>query len=150
MRLSMTTAAECCDFILFGTQGDLARRKLLPALYQLEKSGILTADSKVIGVARESMSKEAFVASVRESLTKFVTKEQIDDAVWQRFAAKLNYVAIDLANLDEYEALSALPEPTTRAAISYFATPPALFPTICEGLAKVGLNQPTSRVVLEK
>lgn len=81
----MTTAAECCDLILFGSLGDLARRKLLPALYQLEKAELFHDDSRIIGVAREALSADDFRERVKQSLKEFVTKEQIDDEVWQRF-----------------------------------------------------------------
>ncbi|MFC0445004.1 glucose-6-phosphate dehydrogenase [Pseudidiomarina halophila] len=146
----MTTAAECCDLILFGSLGDLARRKLLPALYQLEKAELLHEDSRVIGVAREALSADDFRERVKQSLKEFVTKEQIDEDVWQRFASKLHYCAIDLADLDAYTELAELATPKQRTPICYFATPPSLFPVICDGLASIELNQAPARVVLEK
>lgn len=146
----MTTAATCCDLILFGTLGDLARRKLLPALYQLEKAELLHQDSRVIGVARDAMSTDDYRARVRESLQQFVTKESIDEEVWQRFSAKLVYCAVDLADLEAYSALGDIADPVKRTPISYFATPPALFPIICDGLASVSLTTAPARVVLEK
>ncbi|MDP5040359.1 MAG: glucose-6-phosphate dehydrogenase, partial [Paraglaciecola sp.] len=65
---------EPCDFVLFGTKGDLARRKLLPSLYQLEKANLMHADSKIIGVARNEISDSDYVAMVKENVEKF-TKE---------------------------------------------------------------------------
>jgi len=146
----MTTSAVCCDLILFGTCGDLARRKLLPALYQLEKAQLLHPDAQIIGVARESMQTTDYQAWVKTNLHEFVTKEQIDEAVWQRFVKKLHYCELDLANIADYSALQALTDPRKRTPISYFATPPSLFPVICEGLAAVQLNEAPARVVLEK
>ncbi|MDN7124164.1 glucose-6-phosphate dehydrogenase [Pseudidiomarina terrestris] len=146
----MTTAAECCDLILFGSLGDLARRKLLPALYQLEKAELLHAESRIIGVARDAMSAEDFRERVQQSLKEFVTKEQIDNEVWQRFAKKLHYCGLDLADLEAYDDLAQLVTPNQRAPICYFATPPSLFPVICDGLASIKLNQAPTRVVLEK
>ena len=62
---------EPCDFVLFGTNGDLARRKLLPSLYQLEKADLMHAETKVIGVARQDISTEEYVALVKENIEKF-------------------------------------------------------------------------------
>lgn len=146
----MTTQAACCDFILFGSLGDLARRKLLPALYQLEKAELLHAETRIIGVAREPMSNDEYRKNVKQCLEKFVTKEQIADDVWQRFSEKLFYCEIDLADLEAYAALADLVDSTTHTPISYFATPPSLFPVICDGLASINLNQKPARVVLEK
>lgn len=146
----MTTAATCCDLILFGTLGDLARRKLLPALYQLEKAELLHTDSRIIGVARETLTAESYRERIYESLQQFASKEAIDEDIWQRFSAKLVYCAIDLSDLEAYSALGDLATPSKRTPISYFATPPALFPIICDGLASVNLTDTPARVVLEK
>ncbi|MGQ4275741.1 glucose-6-phosphate dehydrogenase [Pseudidiomarina sp. E22-M8] len=146
----MTTAAECCDLILFGSLGDLARRKLLPALYQLEKAELLHENSRIIGVARDAISADDFRERVKRSLKEFVTKEQIDDKVWQRFCNKLQYCAIDLSDLEAYTALADLTTPEQRTPICYFATPPSLFPVICDGLGSIQLNKTPARVVLEK
>lgn len=150
----MNTAAVCSDLILFGTAGDLARRKLIPALYQLEKSGFLHKGTRIIGVARESKTAQEYTDWVYAQLEKFVTKEQIDADVWQRFANKLHYCAMDLGDCDSYQQLRQVidsdADDAERATISYFATPPALFAAICEGLASVALNHESARVVLEK
>lgn len=146
----MTTSAHSSDFILFGTLGDLARRKLLPALYQLEKAGLLHKQTQIIGVARDTQSRADYQQWVRVQLEQFVTKEQIDEQVWQRFEEKLHYCEIDLSNLESYQALRELTNPHERTPISYFATPPSLFPMICQGLAQNGLNLGDARVVLEK
>lgn len=146
----MSTSVVCCDLILFGTLGDLARRKLIPALYQLEKAELLHSETRIIGVARDSLSTAEYQEWVNSQLQKFVIKEQIDDEVWQRFVSKLHYCTIDLREVDSYQSLKEFTDPESRTPISYFATPPALFPTICEGLATVGLNVDPARVVLEK
>ena len=62
---------EPCDFVLYGTGGDLARRKLLPSLYQLEKANLLHTDTTVVGVARQEMSKEDYLQMVEENIRKF-------------------------------------------------------------------------------
>jgi len=87
----MTATAQsnkACDLILFGTKGDLARRKLLPALYQLERAALLHADSRIVGVARDALTQADYVELVETNLHKFI-KEPIDADVWQRLKGKL-------------------------------------------------------------
>ena len=146
----MTTSAVCCDLILFGTLGDLARRKLIPALYQLEKSNLLHKQSRIIGVGREQQAASEYQSWVREQLEQFVTKEQVDEATWERFAAKLYYQGMDLTDEHSYQSLLEFTDPENRVPVSYFATSPSLFAAVCKGLASVGLNKGNARVVLEK
>ena len=143
-------SAAPCDVILFGTLGDLARRKLLPALYQLDRAGLLHEHSRIVGVAREGLAVYEYQQLVVDTLRKFITKEPIDDAVLQRFCRRLGYCGIDLADLEAYGALADHVDSSSRTVVSYFATPPALFPLICDGLASVGLTKAPARVVLEK
>lgn len=147
----MTTTAQnsACDLILFGTKGDLARRKLLPAMYQLEKANLLCAESRIVGVARDEMSTEDYAELVLTNLNKFL-KEPLDNAVWQRLQQKLVYVQLDLANEQDYTKLTAVTDCSKRVPVSYFATPPSLFGSICKGLAVAGLAAEPARVVLEK
>jgi len=148
----MTATAQsnkACDLILFGTKGDLARRKLLPALYQLEKAGLLHADSRITGVARDQMTLADYVELVETNLQKFV-KEPLDADVLTRLKAKLQYVQIDLTQADDYLKLTAVTDIKSRIPVSYFATAPSLFGNISQGLDAAGLAVQPSRVVLEK
>lgn len=146
----MSSAAKACDLLLFGTKGDLARRKLLPALYQLEKAGLMHDDSRVVGIARDELDQTAYQQLVRTNLEKFIKKEPIDEAVWQRFEQRLHYVQLDLSSAADYQKLTTVVDATQRIPVSYFATPPALFPLICAGLHSAGLADEPARVVLEK
>jgi len=148
----MTATAQsnkACDLILFGTKGDLARRKLLPALYQLEKAGLLHADSRITGVARDQMTLADYIELVETNLQKFV-KEPLDADVLTRLKAKLQYVQIDLTQADDYLKLTAVTDIKSRIPVSYFATAPSLFGNISQGLDAAGLAVQPSRVVLEK
>jgi glucose-6-phosphate 1-dehydrogenase len=148
----MTATAQsnkACDLILFGTKGDLARRKLLPALYQLEKAGLLHAESRITGVARDQMTLADYVELVETNLQKFV-KEPLDAEVLTRLKAKLQYVQIDLTQADDYLKLTAVTDIKSRIPVSYFATAPSLFGNISQGLDAAGLAAQPSRVVLEK
>ena len=139
---------EPCDFVLFGTQGDLARRKLLPSLYQLEKADLMHAETKVIGVARQDISQEEFVALVKENIEKF-SKEELCQETWKRFSEKLDYVLVDMKNADSYKAFKEHVDPS-RMMVCYFATPPSIFGDICLGLKAAKIIDKSMRVVLEK
>ena len=75
----MDNSFEPCDFVLFGTLGDLSRRKLLPSLYQLEKAELIHPDTKIIGVARQDLSTEDYKKEVRNNIEKFGSKQVCED-----------------------------------------------------------------------
>jgi len=138
-----------CDFVLFGTLGDLARRKLLPALYQLEKAELIALETTIVGVARGESTDEQYIALARESLEKFM-KEPIEGSVWERFARRLRYVNIDLTQSDQYSRLREKVDQAQRETVNYCAVAPSLFGAICQGLSTAGLATERARVVLEK
>lgn len=149
----MASTTPCCDFILFGTLGDLARRKLLPALYQLEKAELLHAETRILGVARDEINAATFVQKVRQSLEKFVGANNLEPAVWERFAARFDYCDVDLADVSAFATLAehlASDDEHERSIVSYLAIPPQLFSTVCQGLSQHGLNRENARIVLEK
>ncbi|QSX35152.1 glucose-6-phosphate dehydrogenase [Shewanella avicenniae] len=140
---------KACDFVLFGTKGDLARRKLLPSLYQLDKADLLHPDTRVIGVAKDKFTREEFVERVTQSLKTFV-KEPLNDEIVKRFLARCHYVGANFTDVEEYAAFHEVLDPATRVTVNYFATPPAIFGDICRCLHEQGLITPETRVVLEK
>ncbi|MGV1100432.1 glucose-6-phosphate dehydrogenase [Thiovibrio sp. JS02] len=138
-----------CDFVMFGAHGDLAHRKLIPSLYQLDKAGLLDPAMQIIGVARREMDQAAYLATARENLTTFM-KEPIAEEIWQGFASRLRYIKIDLTSHEQYRSLSSLVDPRQRVLVNYFAAPPSVYGDICAGLARAGLVTEKTRVVLEK
>jgi len=138
-----------CDFVVFGAHGDLASRKLVPSLYQLDKAGLLEPGLRIVGVARREMSTDEYIAMARESLATFM-KEEVDGDIWARFAGRLRYVQIDLASHDQYNKLCEIIDPVARIMVNYCAVPPTIYGDICQGLAQAGLVTPQTRVVLEK
>ena len=70
--MAVTSTAQACDLVIFGAKGDLARRKLLPSLYQLEKAGHIHPDTRIIGVGRAEWDKEAYIKVVKEALGTFM------------------------------------------------------------------------------
>jgi glucose-6-phosphate 1-dehydrogenase len=129
--------------VLFGVTGDLARRKLFPALYDLIAKRAL--DIPIVGVSSSQWSDEDLRRRARESLED--SGKKIDDEVLDRLAARLSYVAGRYENPDLFDHVGAkVGEAATPVA--YLAIPPALFPVVVTGLSRVGLNR--GRVVVEK
>jgi glucose-6-phosphate 1-dehydrogenase len=130
--------------ILFGITGDLARRHLFSALYELTAAGKL--DMRVVGVASSALTVEELRRRAREAVE--ATGSNIDEDVFGRLAANLGYVSGDYRDSSTFERLaSELGD--TRCSVAYLAIPPDYFDDVVTGLASVGLNQ-DGRLVLEK
>lgn len=139
------------DFVVFGGTGDLALRKLMPALYYRERDGQMTPDSRIIAVSRTDQAPDQYRAQVAQALERYVPAEDREADVWARFAARLSYVALDATKPDGFAELgSHLTEGAGRARVFYLATSPSLFGAICRNLDAAGLVNAACRVVLEK
>ncbi len=145
----MKQTAPPCDFVIFGAMGDLARRKLIPALYQLDRMGLIPPETRIVGVARRQMDRQAFCEQVAEALETFV-KGPLDHSTVERLLQRIRYALVDLKDQGAYSALAEELEQESRPSIFYFSVPPSLFEDICLGLHAAGLDRPDSRVVLEK
>ncbi|RLV60620.1 glucose-6-phosphate dehydrogenase [Parashewanella curva] len=141
--------AKACDFVLFGTKGDLARRKLLPSLYQLDKANLLAEDTRIIGVAKDDFSQEEYHQRVTEALEKFV-KEDLCPETLSRFVKRCFYIGAEFTNAESYEKFHDIIDLKKRVMVNYFATPPFLFGDICRCLNEQQLINSETRVVLEK
>ena len=130
--------------IMFGVTGDLARRRLFPALYELEEDDALGIP--VIGVSRSSDDDEALRRRARESL-EFVGID-IDEAVFQRLASRLTHVPGDYRDQGTFQRIGEAVG-DRKCTVSYLAIPPELFDDVVQGLAAAGLND-RGRVVVEK
>ena len=144
----MLSISEPCTFALFGALGDLALRKLFPALYQLDRAELLHPDTRILALAREPGDAAQHLAEIEDHLHKFVPAAQIDEIPLKRLMARLTYVHVDFLDPADYVTL-AEHVGQSEQLIAYFATPAAVYGGICENLAKVGLDERT-RVVLEK
>lgn len=129
--------------LLFGVSGDLARRRLFPALYDLAAKRAL--DIPIVGVASSPWSDDDLRRRVRESLDD--AGKKIDDDVFERLAARLCYVAGRYQDPELFERVGAKVGEAAMP-VAYLAIPPALFPVVAAGLSRVGLNR--GRVVVEK
>jgi len=145
-KLDCQSASE---IVIFGALGDLSRRKLLPALYQLEACGLINEKSRIVGVARPRHSLEEFKAFVLENINTFV-KEPLNETVLARFMARLVYQELDLKDTTVYKNLSVTLSKTNNTRIYYFSTSPAIYGDICDGLNHANLVADNDRVVMEK
>ncbi len=147
--MNQTEIQSNAEIVLFGALGDLSRRKLLPALYQLDLEGLLHQDTRIIGVARQAHSNVEFVDFVKENLSDFIS-EDLDDVVLSRLTARLVYQQLDFKELDAYGALADTLAHGNETRIYYYSTPPAIYGDMTEGLFKADLIKPSDRVVMEK
>lgn len=140
-----------CDFVVFGGTGDLAMRKLLPALYLRDRDGHLNDGTRIIAVSRAGLDESGYREKVRSELARYVPDSALDGDTISRFVHRLYYASIDFAEADDWEQLIALlPATDTTVRVFYLACAPTLFGTISEHLAVHGLVDVESRVVLEK
>jgi len=139
----MTKAAHSDALVLFGASGDLAHKKIYPALYAMCRRGRL--DIPVVGVARAGWSIDDFKSHVRDSVRNVHGFDEQDCA---RLIALLRYVDGDYRNQATFERLKqALAD--SKRPLHYLAIPPSMFPTVIKGLGDAGCAQ-NARVVVEK
>ena len=137
------------DLVLFGGSGDLAMRKLLPAMYSRDVCNDLPPTARIICVGRADWSQEQFLDTV-ETMAKPHIKT-VNEPVWATFIQRIVYVSLNATDVSTYGALvDALRQDDSLTRVYYLATPPHLFARICDNLAATGLATANSRVVLEK
>jgi glucose-6-phosphate 1-dehydrogenase len=137
------------DMVIFGGMGDLAMRKLLPALYSAFLHGNLPATTRIISTGRQDFGREAYLAHVAEHSRTFISKDNFDEKTWDGFLHLLEYVRLDVQQAPDFSALAKASRANVQR-VYYLSTAPSLFTTICEKLAAAGLVDAHSRVVLEK
>ncbi|HEY6416116.1 MAG TPA: glucose-6-phosphate dehydrogenase, partial [Acidimicrobiales bacterium] len=137
----------CSDaLVLFGATGDLAYKKIFPAVYEMERAG--RCGMPVIGVASREWNDEELRNRAHESILA-ATKGEIDERAWKEFAGRLSYVSGDYRESSTFELLAGKLADVERP-LFYLAIPPVLFDDVVQGLAGVGLAGQGSRVVVEK
>lgn len=138
------------DLVIFGGNGDLAMRKLLPALYHRHRAGSLSDDGRILAVSRSEMDRAAYLNLAREALVAHLGNH-FNERDWEKFAQRLDFHRVDANAPGHYSGLAmVLGENTGRVRVFYLSTSPDLFTNICRNLGQAGLVTPESRVVLEK
>jgi len=153
-------SAEPCTVVIFGASGDLTKRKLIPALYNLARKNLLAPGFSVVGAGRTPMSHDEFRIAMQEANNQFTDAGLVHDIVWQNFAAGLFYNMIRSDSADGYEKLAALLDEidsergTSGNRLFYLATPPSMFIQIIRSLGSRSLNRSQeggwTRIVVEK
>jgi glucose-6-phosphate 1-dehydrogenase len=136
---------------MFGGTGDLAWRKLMPALFQAFRHGTLPEGGRIIGVGRDNLSHEQYRTLIQSRFENVELAKRPSAEEFARFAAMLEFQRMDLSKPDDYASLAdTLNTRNADSVVIYVATAPSLFTNVCEQLAAAGLNTPKTRVVLEK
>ena len=148
------TKPEGIAIIIFGVTGDLTRRKLMPALYELHRAGRLPMPVYIIGFARRDWSDDFLRQTLRDGVGEFGKKEPLDEAVLQALLERAHYVRSTFDNSEGYVRLGALiKDLNVQNVLFYLATPPESYIEIIRQLEKQDLcnGQPGwTRIVIEK
>jgi glucose-6-phosphate 1-dehydrogenase len=151
--------AEPCTVVIFGASGDLTKRLLMPAFYNLACDDLLSEHFAIIGMARDEFSTEQFRARMTEDIKKFTTRQEFDERIWDGFVSRLHYTPGDFADASAYQRLAGLlvevdsKYQTGGNVIVYMATPPAVFGMISDHLDKAGFKKRPkgwTRIIIEK
>jgi glucose-6-phosphate 1-dehydrogenase len=143
--------------VIFGASGDLTSRKLVPALYNLERAGTLPPDTRIVGFSRTPHSDAEWRTSLRDSTAKHTGDGPFDEAAWGAFAGKIFYQPGDIGRPDDLarlaERLAALEGAEAAARVYYLATAPQFYEPVVATLGALGMADQTvapRRIVIEK
>jgi glucose-6-phosphate 1-dehydrogenase len=147
-----------CTIVIYGANGDLAKRKLVPALYRLAYERRLPAAFAVIGISRTPMSDDQFRGKMRESVERYLENSPFDQDLWDDFAKGLYYMPGDVEDPSSYRDLQQSIErvenerKTEGNVLFYLSTQPSHYAPVVEGLGRQGLAQGHGwrRIVVEK
>ncbi|MDT6941753.1 glucose-6-phosphate dehydrogenase [Brucella pseudogrignonensis] len=148
---SQIIPVEPFDCIVFGGSGDLAERKLIPALYQRQRAGQLSEPTRIIGASRSAMTDEEYRKFARDAINEHVKPAEIDAKEVETFIARLTYVAVDAKSEDGWAALKdAIGKKPEKIRAFYLAVSPTLFGDIANRLKSHGLITRDTRIIVEK
>ena len=150
--------ADSCILIIFGATGDLTKRKLIPALYDLACVGCMSPHFDIVGIGRKDFSDETLRNSLQEAAAQSKDARNFSSEGWQDFAQRITYFRADTDDPTSYPRLAKrLAELQSGGAspnlIFYLATPSSVFKEIIQGLGAAGLNRNPrgwTRIVVEK
>ncbi|MCI9887541.1 glucose-6-phosphate dehydrogenase [Micrococcales bacterium 31B] len=155
----MPRIAGPCAIVMFGVTGDLAKKKLLPAIYDLANRGLLPPGFSLVGFGRRDWDDDAFTAYVRENVEAH-TRTGFNEAVWNQLAPGLRFVQGEFDTTEAYQRLVTVLDELEKSRGTagnhafYLSIPPSAFPLVCEQLSAAGLAQRPGhkweRVVIEK
>ena len=150
-----------CVMVIFGASGDLTKRKLIPAIFDLARQGLLPSGFTIVGAGRTRMDDDSFRSYMHDAMREFGRLTGQESELWQNFARNLHYITVDSSNPQEFELLRnelhAIDErrSTGGSFLFYLATPPDLYSPIVRHIGMAGLNRPRTphgwvRIIIEK
>ncbi|RVH95058.1 glucose-6-phosphate dehydrogenase [Sinorhizobium medicae] len=148
---SQIIPVEPFDYVVFGGTGDLAERKLLPALYHRQMEGQFSEPTRIIGASRASLSHEEYRNFAADALKEHLKSGEFNKAEVEKFTARLFYVSVDAKSEQGWDDLKKLlDEGKERTRAFYLAVGPAIFGDISEKIRDHKLITRNTRIVVEK
>ncbi len=147
---SRIIAVEPFDLVVFGGSGDLAYRKLLPALYHRHRDGQLPTEGRIFGVSRRAMSDREYREATRKALHEHVSADDQEKSQVETFLKRLHFMKVDVNTDEGWDTLKAALDGEDRVRAFYLAVAPELFGTICARLGANKLVTHNSRIIIEK
>src|SRR6266403_180495 len=156
-----SSVSEPCTVVLFGASGDLAKRKVIPAMYDLAINNSLGPRYAIVGFARTAMSDESFRGTAGETAKSISEVGPIDAKKWSEFASNLYYQGGDYGSAEDFKKLAKRLDDLSAEKklggnrLFYLSTPPEVYPHIVEQLGRAGLAKASSpdawvRIIIEK
>ena len=145
------SATPADSLVLFGVTGDLTERKLLPALFHREIDGQFSDCSRIVASSRKELSRDEFVAFVRQALAEYLPGGEIEEEAWRRFSGRLHHHRQDVTSSEGWDSLKDhLSAGGRHIRVFYLAMLPSLYGPTAANLAGASLIDDRSRIVLEK
>jgi len=137
-----------CNVVIIGGEGDLAFRKLYPALYALDCEDLLAEHTRVVCFCRGNFGSDKFIELVREWTENSEYTESLDEDVFKRFRDRLVYFSGDATSAASYQELEQ--QLSCKQNVIYLSTPPSIFSPICLAMDEAGFVTQQTRIVIEK
>ncbi len=150
--------SQPCVMVIFGASGDLTKRLLVPAIYNLACDGLLSDNFVLFGYARSELTTETFRAQMNEDIKKFHTRQKFDQDVWDKLVSRFYYMFGECDDLTYFEKLKievanlGAKYKTNGNVLFYFAMAPRFFGPLCDNLYKSGFRESEGwrRIIVEK
>ncbi len=159
LRNTTARISDPCTIVIFGATGDLTRRKLVPALYNLRREGLLDTNTTILGFARREWSDDYFRTLLFDEGSKH-SRARLDGGSWPEFIGRVSYIRSTFEDTEGYTALAErldaidAEQGTSGNRLFYLATPPESYEDIIKNLGAAGLaNSPNNgwtRIIVEK
>ena len=151
-------SASPCAVVIFGASGDLAKRKLIPAIYELARQKMLSEKFALVGYSRSEMTDEQYRQECRDAVHKFARTKPVDETIWKRIEASISYCRGDYGSKEDHAKLNAMLGKidekfgTASNRLFYLSTPPNTFEPIITSLGEAAKENQKGweRIIIEK